>query len=84
MNLKTSITLRCKLLCGECRELKQVESVEFDSKGQTVVTLECLHQRGELLPSASGHLSIEDVRTESGKEAFPLLAAVLLLDRRAA
>jgi hypothetical protein len=80
VKFKTKITTRARLLCPECRrELKRVKAVAFDAYGATIVTLECQHTRGELLPvSAPGRVSLELLNTPEGFRLFPPIVEVRL------
>ena len=60
------VNLRSRLLCPVCSNVIQVATIEDE-----VITLECGHQRGELLPSAPNCLSLESLRTKAGQRAFP-------------
>ena len=72
MRRRTSITTRCRLLCPDCGELKRVAAITFDGKGTTVVSLQCGHSRGELLPvTAPGRVSLELLNTPDGRRLFP-------------
>jgi hypothetical protein len=55
----SSITKKSRLLCAVCSDLQKVTNVEHEP---TVVTLNCGHKRGELLPSRPGSISIEALR----------------------
>jgi hypothetical protein len=53
----SSITRKSRLLCAVCGDLQKVTNVEHEPS--TIVTLKCGHERGELLPSRPGSISIE-------------------------
>jgi hypothetical protein len=58
-----SATIRSKLLCHECGELKQVSSVN------SLIELACGHSRPELLPGKG--ISVEHLNSRLGKKWFP-------------
>jgi hypothetical protein len=62
---ESSVTKKCKLLCPHGCGLKQVVEV-----GEPI-SLECGHERGELLPLKPGHVSIEHLSKRIGMELFP-------------
>jgi len=56
---QTSVTRKSRLLCDDCGELRRVKDVKPEPNGQTRIILECRHERGEILPSQPGAISIE-------------------------
>ena len=76
MKSKTGIvTRKCRLLCGQCRELRQVREAD------EVILLECGHSRtAEALPLAEGHISFESFQnlrrlSDVADKLFPLSRA---------
>jgi len=67
---QTSITRKSRLLCADCGELKRVKDVQPEPDGQTRITLECKHERGEILPSQTGAISIEAVVATKRKGSY--------------
>jgi hypothetical protein len=58
---------KSKLLCGRCKEVNQVTSVEND-----IAILACGHSRTcGLLPVELGHISVEHMLTTIGRKLFP-------------
>jgi hypothetical protein len=57
---------KSKLLCGQCKEVNQVTSVEND-----IAILACGHSRTcGLLPVELGHISVEHMRSALGRKLF--------------
>jgi hypothetical protein len=63
----TSITRKSRLLCADCGELKRVKEVKPEPNGQTRINLECKHERGEILPSQPGAITIETLAVTKRK-----------------
>lgn len=76
MNLQTSVTIKSRLLCADCSELKSVSKVAFSESGDTVVKLKCGHTRGELLPLKPGRIGLEHLSTAQGRKLFPIVFEV--------
>jgi len=75
----TSITKKCRLLCGKCGTLEGVtgiapESYAGDPLKTTRVTLACGCARGEILPLKLGRVSFENLRTPVGNRLFPVVS----------
>jgi hypothetical protein len=56
---RSSITRKSRLLCPECKDMRRVKNVSLNPYRSPIVTLECGHKRGEILPSQKGSISIE-------------------------
>jgi hypothetical protein len=57
---------KSKLLCGQCKEVNQVISVE-----DSTVSLACGHIRTSgLLPVEPGHVSLEHLKSAIGRKLF--------------
>ena len=67
---QTSVTRKSRLLCDDCGELKRVKVVQPEPNGQTRITLECRHERGEILPSQTGAISIENLAVTKRKGRY--------------
>lgn len=71
---QTSINRKSRLLCDQCGVLRRVADVQFDTYGDTIVTLrECDHKRGEILSLREGRISVENLYTIEGRNAFPIV-----------
>jgi hypothetical protein len=62
------VSIRARLLCAECKELKQIK--EYTDERRTAI-LKCGHQRTTALLPASG-VSIESLNTAAGLRLFPV------------
>ena len=68
MRHRHGVNLRSKLLCPICAEIKKVAAIDDDG----TITLSCAHTRGITLPLKPGRVSIENLRSEKGRQQFPL------------
>jgi hypothetical protein len=61
---ESSVTKKCRMLCPQCG-VRQVKE-----PGDPII-LDCGHSRGEILPLQPGRISLENLKTEIGRECFP-------------
>lgn len=65
--MSRGVTMRCRLLCPECGELRSIASISDDRR--RIQLRECGHIRPETLPRKG--VSLEDAFTEIGWRLYP-------------
>jgi hypothetical protein len=65
--MSRGVNIRCRLLCGDCAELRSIASISEDRC--RIQLQECQHLRPETLPRKG--IGLEDANSEIGWRLYP-------------